>query len=292
MVDLIGTKKSNKLKGKNGKDVIFGDPYTTGNEWHVRDVGGELDRAAGHDKIFGYDDKDRLCGDAWLITKGGSGGYDTIDGGSGNDTILGDAFLMKKTAKGGDDTIDGGIGEDLISGDADVMKGKSEAGHDIIKAGDGDDFIHGDARIMTGSAIGGRDDIDGGDGNDWIFGDAGFAHDRAHCAAISSMVAPAMISSSGTPDPTALKTEPLPGMTGFRAAKTTIPCSATPMRTSVMRPLAEVTTSTAIAATTSHTAMRRVLFGNPQWAAATTSPVALATIPSTGRRVLFGEGSM
>lgn len=74
MVNIIGTAGNDKLKGGGDADNIFGDPFTTGDLWGVREVGGALDSGiGGSDTLIGRDGPDGLIGDAWEIAGSGLG---------------------------------------------------------------------------------------------------------------------------------------------------------------------------------------------------------------------------
>ncbi|HEV7372780.1 hypothetical protein [Arenibaculum sp.] len=101
----------NHLVGTGLPDVIFGDPYTTGNDLGVPEVGGILSSGrGGNDRLEGLAsgsglDSDFLYGDAWEIAGKGRGGNDRIDGGPDMDRFRGDAEFMSGAARGGNDRI-------------------------------------------------------------------------------------------------------------------------------------------------------------------------------------------
>ncbi len=133
MATIKGTKKNDKLKGKNKDDTIIGK--------------------AGNDKLEGKGGNDLLKGDAGKDKAWGGDGDDTIFGGSGNDKLWGDA---------GEDTLEGGSGNDKLyggDGDDDLFGG---TGNDKLYGGDGDDDLYGgdgaDSFFFL-SMSSGRDDI-------------------------------------------------------------------------------------------------------------------------------------
>ena len=91
MATLIGTTGNDRIVGTADADIIFGDPYTTGNDFGIEDGG---------------------------VLSSGRGGNDRIDGlGGGLQWIYGDTWQMEGTARGGNDYIEGGDGDNVIRGE-------------------------------------------------------------------------------------------------------------------------------------------------------------------------------
>lgn len=102
----------NSIQGTPARDVVFGDPFTTGNPEGVLAVGGVLDT--------------------------GRGGDDRLDGRAGDDFVFGDAAQMAGTGRGGDDLVRGGAGDDFLGGDADLsLTGRARGGDDTVEGGTG-----------------------------------------------------------------------------------------------------------------------------------------------------------
>jgi Ca2+-binding RTX toxin-like protein len=91
MAKIKGTKFKDKLKGKNGDDIIIGK--------------------AGNDKLEGLGGNDTL--------KGGKGN-DKLFGGLGNDILYGGAGKDKLFGDLGDDILNGGAGNDRLDGGSGV----------------------------------------------------------------------------------------------------------------------------------------------------------------------------
>ena len=69
------TGRDNLLLGTSRADVLFGDPYTGGNEVGVPDTGRALAAGvSGRDQLRGLEANDELFGDAWLIQVGAAAG--------------------------------------------------------------------------------------------------------------------------------------------------------------------------------------------------------------------------
>jgi Ca2+-binding RTX toxin-like protein len=112
----------NHIFGTNDPDIIFGDPFTTGNSLGVSEIGGFLSSGqGGRDSLDGLGGNDTLFGDAWTISNQGRGGDDQLDGGAGDDTLYGDAFQIdaidSAIVAGGNDRLSGGKGNDTLYGD-------------------------------------------------------------------------------------------------------------------------------------------------------------------------------
>lgn len=198
----------NQIFGTNDPDVIFGDPFTTGNTLDVLEIGGSLSSGqGGRDRLDGRAGSDTIFGDAWAIADEGRGGDDELYGGIGNDTLYGDAFSIDVSdslavaggndrfdggkgndtlygdgynclsGRGGDDMLDGGAGDDVLSGDAFSLGDFFTGGNDRLQGGEGSDHLYGDGldQGVVESGIGGNDQLYGGAGNDFIVGDVLFS---------------------------------------------------------------------------------------------------------------------
>ncbi|MBB4185727.1 calcium-binding protein [Sinorhizobium terangae] len=163
----------NDIFGTNDPDIIFGDPFTTGNTFGVLEIGGALSSGqGGSDRLFGRGGDDTIFGDAWAITDLGRGGDDRLDGGNGIDTLYGDAFSIDSFgAEGGNDRLDGGRGNDILYGDAFEMA-SGRGGNDRLDGGAGDDTLSGDAHATEDFFFGGDDRLEGGNGKDTLYGDS------------------------------------------------------------------------------------------------------------------------
>lgn len=173
MAILVGDQTADDILGTDEDDVIFGDPYTTGNDLGVPEVGGSLTSArGGNDTIESGAGEDWVIGDAWSIGQSGRGGRDVIRGGADDDILHGDARELEEDARGGNDRIFGDGGSDTILGEGAYLQDDAVGGKDFIKGGAGDDVITGDASVVSGQAVGGADKLYGGGGNDTLRGDA------------------------------------------------------------------------------------------------------------------------
>src|SRR5262245_48567449 len=66
--------RDNLIVGGPNSDIIFGDPFTTGNTVGVVEVGGPLRAGqSGRDSILAGGGDDFVNGDAWAITGTGHG---------------------------------------------------------------------------------------------------------------------------------------------------------------------------------------------------------------------------
>ncbi|MEM8852882.1 MAG: hypothetical protein AAGD34_04220 [Pseudomonadota bacterium] len=204
MADFIGGEFIDYLEGTSGRDVIFGDPFTTGSSAIPDGMGGVLEFGAGSlrfgiggsDVLRGLAGGDTIVGDAAEIGPSGRGGFDIIKGGDGKDALIGDAEVQL-FGVGGGDIISGGKGADFIFGDAvGAINGGGVGGDDVLRGGKAADIIVGDAGGILQDGEGGDDRIYGGNGNDSIWGDAfSFFADPsddeaiAHAAATESAIA-------------------------------------------------------------------------------------------------------
>ena len=105
MANLIGGRSpfpglDNNIVGTGTPDVIFGDPFTTGNGLGVPETGGTLSAGTGGDDVLdGRGNSDRLYGDAWEMSGAGLGGNDRLLGGTGGDILNGDAAFLSRARR-------------------------------------------------------------------------------------------------------------------------------------------------------------------------------------------------
>jgi VCBS repeat-containing protein len=210
VLDFIGTKGKDFLKGTDDKDILQGldgDDKLKGEEGD-----GCLDGGKGNDTLDGGTGNDGLNGGAGDdCLKGGDGndcldggkGNDTLDGGKGHDILKGGAdndhleggsgndlyvFDLKhdkgrdkivETTKGGIDTIEfSGYGDIKI--DLSQTKAQSITSHLVLEVinvenvagGQGNDSIRGNDRDNILAGRGGNDTLRGSKGHDsFVFGD-------------------------------------------------------------------------------------------------------------------------
>jgi Ca2+-binding RTX toxin-like protein len=168
---IIGTERSELLRGTPGPDVICG----FGGNDRIYGFGGDdiLLGGEGNDRIYGGDGDDRAMGGPGRDLINGNLGVDVLEGGDDRDTINGG---------GQDDVIRGGEGNDLLNGGShdDLIFGGP--GNDRILAGSGDDEAYGeDGNDSMVGSVGddlmfggpGNDSMTGGQGVDTLNGDAG-----------------------------------------------------------------------------------------------------------------------
>lgn len=131
------------IYGGDGDDYIEVSPtMETGVDGYAL----VADGGAGHDRIIGSDQRDRLFGGSGNDTIYGQGGNDVIFGGAGNDRLYGVSGRNALFGEGGNDTLyagtstnylDGGAGNDrffAVNGQADTLQGGSgtdTADHDV-----------------------------------------------------------------------------------------------------------------------------------------------------------------
>lgn len=119
---IVGTRRSDTLKGTAGADVIVGK--------------------GGNDTIEGLGRGDKICGGGGNDTLYGNRGSDWLIGGAGDDRVRGDR---------GEDRLDGGLGDDYfnIGNDPD---------HDVIDGGEGlDDALGASFPSRDGDPEGGTE---------------------------------------------------------------------------------------------------------------------------------------
>jgi hypothetical protein len=118
-----------KFKGTRNSDIIVGS--NTPDRIRGKD---------GDDVIFGYGDGSGVGGTPPGVDPSGGGPSDAddIEGGKGDDTIYAGGGEDEVEGGKGDDVIDGGAGNDSLHGD-----GQGGRGDDIITGGMGDDFMRG-----------------------------------------------------------------------------------------------------------------------------------------------------
>lgn len=190
LLSIVGTAKSDQLKGTDIGETIAGDTLDRLNNQErggndtIRGGGGfdiiygdaafRIGDSArgGNDQILGGNQRDFLRGDTRILSDHAKGGNDSIWGGSGDDIVEGDALAMFVNAQGGNDQIWGEAGNDNLRGDAQEMRGSAQGGNDVIDGGAGDDFVFGDSVLMFDNTVGGNDILIGGTGNDSLFGDS------------------------------------------------------------------------------------------------------------------------
>lgn len=136
---IIGTARSESLRGLGGNDAIFGrgrDDTLRGDDGN--DV---LYGEAGNDTLLGGQGDDSLRGDI---------GRDRLDGSTGNDRLLGGDDADVLLGGGGSDRLEGQDGNDQL-------RGGSE--RDILLGGTGDDRLDGEGGNDTITTGAGRDVI-------------------------------------------------------------------------------------------------------------------------------------
>jgi hypothetical protein len=74
---------NNRIVGTADRGIIFGDPYTTGNDLGVREIGGLLAGQSGDGQLKVLGGSDSLFGDVWTTAYGGKSGNDRLEGGLG-----------------------------------------------------------------------------------------------------------------------------------------------------------------------------------------------------------------
>ena len=166
--------KNNLLIGGAEDDIVFGDPYTTGNFEGIPEIGGFLQSGkGGNDLIHGLGGFDFLVGDAAEIAGTGRGGDDVLFGGVEDDTVIGDADVnIRDHGRGGNDWLDGGDGNDSMYGDVfGQLDDDACGGNDFLQGAAGNDSIQGDGLLLVGRSRGGDDTVLGGAGRDGLFGD-------------------------------------------------------------------------------------------------------------------------
>jgi uncharacterized delta-60 repeat protein len=104
---IIGTGKSNKLKGTRRSDVIVG-------------LGGhdKIDGGRGNDLVCAGGGNDSVKGSIGTDRLYGQNGRDRLDGGKGNDWLAGDAGKDALVGGSGKDRLSGGSGRDACNGGA------------------------------------------------------------------------------------------------------------------------------------------------------------------------------
>jgi serralysin len=198
--------KNNNLTGEAlEQDIIFGDPFTTGNDVGAPEIGGALTSGSGgNDRIKGLGDPsltegDTIFGDAFDMAGSGQGGKDVLLGGLDGDGLFGDASRMFGRSKGGNDTLDtgpsgsvdeGGSGGDSAFGDAGEMHDNTRGGNDLLRGGPVQElnelYLYDDAFSLDGNAKGGNDTLisnkdrqnNGGEGNN-LLGEAFYMFEDA-----------------------------------------------------------------------------------------------------------------
>jgi uncharacterized delta-60 repeat protein len=116
---IVGTKRSNRLKGTRRADVIVA---LGGNDRVDGGRGNDLICAGdGNDNVKGGPGNDRLYGQNGKDSEAGGDGNDRLDGGTGNDRLNGDS---------GKDTLAGGSGKDRLGGGGGSDKCNGGAGKD------------------------------------------------------------------------------------------------------------------------------------------------------------------
>lgn len=190
---LLGSNKSNTIKGFDGNDTLNGG----GGSNLIRGGDGDDVLVGGRftDRLFGDDGDDDLVGGDGDDSLFGGAGADTLRGGGGDADIAiyigsddgvdirlgfglgqggfaaGDTFEGIEHLMGSrfDDMLLGNDAENLFFGSDgnDVLRGWD--GSDTLHGGSGDDSIYGGGKadVITGGA--GDDRVDGGNGRDMIY---------------------------------------------------------------------------------------------------------------------------
>jgi uncharacterized delta-60 repeat protein len=102
---VVGTNRSDRLKGGRRADVIVG---LGGND--------TITGGGGNDVICGGNGNDKLSGGAGKDKVFGQAGKDSLTGGSGNDSLSGGAGKDKLSGGAGKDRLLGGAGKDRCAG--------------------------------------------------------------------------------------------------------------------------------------------------------------------------------
>jgi Ca2+-binding RTX toxin-like protein len=123
LATIVGTDRSERIRGTNGDDVIVA--------------------LGGNDVIDGRGGDDRICAGGGNDTVRGGAGNDVIYAGAGNDKVFGQGGLDIVFGEAGRDRIVGGPGIDLLSGGPgrDVLVGNG--GDDLLIGGEGRDTCRG-----------------------------------------------------------------------------------------------------------------------------------------------------
>lgn len=126
---IMGTKKSEKINGTNGNDLIFaleGSDIVDGKNGDDCILGG-----TGSDALKGRNGNDVILGEA---------GSDSLEGGSNNDILFGGV---------GSDSLKGGNENDELYGEAGSDSLKGENGNDTLIGGTQSDSANGGANTDT-----------------------------------------------------------------------------------------------------------------------------------------------
>jgi Ca2+-binding RTX toxin-like protein len=164
---IVGTNRSERLRGTKGNDVIVA--------------------RGGHDLLNGGGGRDRICGGGGDDVLLGGSARDLLDGQLGLDFLAGGPSRDKVLGSGGDDVLRGNQGNDALFGGAgfDILLG--EAGNDRLDGGEGIfdrvSFFFSAAPVAvdlnTNTAIGegtdalaGIEDLEGSQHGDTLIGNA------------------------------------------------------------------------------------------------------------------------
>jgi hypothetical protein len=109
---LVGDRKNNVLRGREGNDIIHGK--------------------GGNDKLYGRAGNDRLFGNQGNDTLVGGAGSDTLNGGAGNDRLVGNSGDDRLVGGQGNDTLVGGLGNDILLGGKGKNRLTGGAGQDVF----------------------------------------------------------------------------------------------------------------------------------------------------------------
>ena len=147
---LFGGDGADRLDGKDGDDILYGDAVFTALSENGRDMSPSIRENVG--AMFG----DALKGGDGNDTLFGGGGDDVLSGDAGNDLVLGGS---------GDDVITGGAGADVLSGEAGADRfvylassDSANTARDTIEGFERGDLIDLSA-IDANSAAGGNQDF-------------------------------------------------------------------------------------------------------------------------------------